>query len=53
MEFIGPVSEPDAPRPPIFGPVVAVPDDASAMDRFVGLTGRDPEWQPGWQPQQR
>jgi uncharacterized protein (TIGR03086 family) len=46
MEFIGPISEPGAPRPPIFGPVVEVGDDASPMARFVALTGRDPEWQP-------
>jgi uncharacterized protein (TIGR03086 family) len=46
MEFIGPISEPGAPRPPIFGPVVEVGDDASPMARFIALTGRDPEWQP-------
>lgn len=46
MEFVGPISEPGAPRPPIFGPVVTVPDDASATERFIALTGRDPDWQP-------
>jgi uncharacterized protein (TIGR03086 family) len=46
MEFVGPISEPGAPRPPIFGPVVAVAADASPMARFVALTGRDPDWQP-------
>jgi uncharacterized protein (TIGR03086 family) len=46
MEFVGPVSEPDAPRPPIFGPVVEVAGDASPMDRFIGLTGRNPDWRP-------
>jgi uncharacterized protein (TIGR03086 family) len=46
MEFIGPISEPSAPRPPIFGPVVAVSEDASPMARFVALTGRDPDWRP-------
>ena len=45
-EFIGPISEPGAPRPPIFGPVVGVDDDASSMARFVALTGRDPDWSP-------
>jgi uncharacterized protein (TIGR03086 family) len=30
----------------LFGPPVAVPDTADAMDRLVGLTGRDPGWRP-------
>jgi uncharacterized protein (TIGR03086 family) len=46
MEFVGPLSEPGAPRPPIFGPVVSVDEDAPPMARFVALTGRDPDWQP-------
>ena len=46
MEFVGPISEPGAPRPPMFGPVVDVRDDASPMARFIALTGRDPDWQP-------
>jgi uncharacterized protein (TIGR03086 family) len=46
MEFIGPVSEADAARPPIFGPVVAVAGDAPPMARLVALTGRDPDWRP-------
>jgi len=28
----------------LFGPPVAVPDDAPELDRVVGLTGRDPGW---------
>lgn len=37
----------DAPRDgALFGPVVAVPDDATAFDRLLGLTGRNPAWQP-------
>ncbi|MFE6919974.1 TIGR03086 family metal-binding protein [Nocardia sp. NPDC057663] len=31
--------------PGLFGPVVAVPDDAPAFARLLGLTGRDPGWQ--------
>jgi uncharacterized protein (TIGR03086 family) len=35
----------DAPRDGnLFGPVVVVPDDAPALDRLLGLTGRDPGW---------
>jgi len=45
MEFVGPISEPGAPRPPIFGPVHEVRDEASPMARLIALTGRDPDWQ--------
>jgi uncharacterized protein (TIGR03086 family) len=31
----------------LFGPAVAVPDDAPLLDRVIGLTGRDPDWSPG------
>jgi uncharacterized protein (TIGR03086 family) len=33
-------------RDQIYGPVVPVPDGAPAMDRLLGLTGRDPAWAP-------
>jgi uncharacterized protein (TIGR03086 family) len=30
----------------LFGPVVAVPDDAQPLEQLLGLTGRDPRWAP-------
>ncbi len=30
--------------PGLFGPPVAVPEDAPALDRLIGATGRDPGW---------
>jgi uncharacterized protein (TIGR03086 family) len=32
--------------PGLFGPPVPVADDAPLLDRLIGLTGRDPAWQP-------
>jgi uncharacterized protein (TIGR03086 family) len=43
-QFSGPGQE--AAREGLFGPVVAVPDDAPLIDRVIGLTGRDPSWTP-------
>ena len=37
----------DAPRDgTLFGPVVPVPDHATQLHQLLGLTGRDPSWQP-------
>jgi uncharacterized protein (TIGR03086 family) len=37
----------EAPRDgSLFGPIVAVPGDASGFDRLLGLTGREPWWRP-------
>jgi uncharacterized protein (TIGR03086 family) len=51
-QFIGQLSEPgqEALRGEMFGSAVDVPDDASQLDRVIGLTGRDPGWRPRPQP---
>jgi uncharacterized protein (TIGR03086 family) len=43
--FVGPMADaPPEQRAGLFGPPVAVPDDAPELDRVIGLTGRDPAW---------
>jgi uncharacterized protein (TIGR03086 family) len=45
--FVGPMADaPPEQRAGLFGPVVAVPDDAPELDKVLGLTGRDPAWSP-------
>ncbi len=44
--FVGGFVGDGPPREGLFGPPVAVPDDAPVLDRVLGLTGRDPGWQP-------
>ncbi len=46
MAFAGAVGESAEEREGLYGPRVAVPDDAPALDRLLGLTGRDPGWRP-------
>jgi uncharacterized protein (TIGR03086 family) len=41
-QFSGPGNEEQ--RTGLFGPEVAVPADAPALDRVIGMTGRDPQW---------
>lgn len=45
LDLLVPFADGDRP-PDIFGPVVAVADDAAPLDRVLGLTGRDPAWSP-------
>jgi uncharacterized protein (TIGR03086 family) len=45
MGFVSQVAA-GPPQPGLFGPPVPVPDDAPALDRLLGLTGRDPSWRP-------
>jgi uncharacterized protein (TIGR03086 family) len=44
--FAGAVGESPEERAGLYGPRVPVPDDAPALDRLLGLTGRDPGWRP-------
>lgn len=47
MTFVrGVVADNPDGRAGLFGPPVAVADDAPALDRLLGLTGRDPSWRP-------
>jgi uncharacterized protein (TIGR03086 family) len=46
LQFVSMTASPEqrASNPNLFGPVVAVPDEAPALDRLIGLTGRNPSW---------
>jgi uncharacterized protein (TIGR03086 family) len=47
--FLAQLATPEqaAMRSNIFGPIVAVADQAPLFDRVLGLAGRDPGWTPG------
>ncbi|MCF6509717.1 TIGR03086 family protein [Blastococcus sp. MG754426] len=44
--FVGDRSDPAGEPEGLFGPAVPVPDDAPALHRLLGRTGRDPGWRP-------
>ena len=45
-QLVSSVPDDPAARQGLFGPVVAVPEDAPLLDRVLGGAGRDPGWRP-------
>ena len=48
LGFAVSMSEPEqqAGREGLYGPVVAIPSDASELDQLLGFAGRGPHWTP-------
>jgi uncharacterized protein (TIGR03086 family) len=44
LRFVEAMAQPGQARDGLFGPAVAVPDDAPPFHRVLGLAGRDPAW---------
>ena len=45
LGFVSSMASPQG-VPGLFGPIVPVPDEAPALDRLLGLSGRDPSLTP-------
>ncbi|KXF85932.1 hypothetical protein D092_12495 [Rhodococcus ruber Chol-4] len=46
LTFVAATTDEERAAGGLFGPAVAVPDDAPDLDRLIGLSGRDPSWRP-------
>lgn len=49
-DVTAPAITPEVRAAGVFGPEVAVPDDADTLSKLLGLTGRDPGWRPAGAP---
>ena len=46
LGFAAQTADDPSARQGLFGPVIAVPDDAPTFDRALGMAGREPSWRP-------
>jgi uncharacterized protein (TIGR03086 family) len=46
LGFASRTADDPSARQGLFGPVVAVPDDAPTFERALGMAGREPSWRP-------